>query len=182
MWTFFKTWFILLLTVYQRIYWHGRGRLIFFKCGTDLKIQGTTRWHETWSILSTVPRNTTHHQTNLVNQTTWYLKFVHFCINGSHFNSTLMCFQVMLFYSIRQAVQCLHIFLHPFINYIIFFLQLCLLFQSSSTNPFSPTSPLIPSAKVSLGLSHFLLPGGRHFITSFGNLPPSILKWCCFES
>jgi hypothetical protein len=31
---------------------------------------------------------------------------------------------------------------------------------------------------MSLGLSCFLLPGGRHFITSFGNLPSSIL-WTC---
>jgi hypothetical protein len=31
---------------------------------------------------------------------------------------------------------------------------------------------------VSLGLPRFLLPGGRHFITSFGNLPSSIL-WTC---
>jgi hypothetical protein len=28
---------------------------------------------------------------------------------------------------------------------------------------------------VSLGLPRFLLPGGRHFITCFGNLPSSIL-------
>jgi hypothetical protein len=27
---------------------------------------------------------------------------------------------------IQQAAQCVHIFLRPFINYIIFFLQLCL--------------------------------------------------------
>ena len=50
---------------------------------------------------------------------------------------------------------------------------------------FSPISPLIPSAQVSLGLPRFLLPGGRHFITSFGNLPSSILwtcpyHWSCF--
>ena len=50
-------------------------------------------------------------------------------------------------------------------NYIIFFLQ------SSSVNPFSPISHLFPSAQVSLGLPSFLLPGGLHFITSFGNLP-----------
>jgi hypothetical protein len=31
---------------------------------------------------------------------------------------------------------------------------------------------------VSLGLPRFLLPDGRHFITSFGNLPSSIL-WTC---
>jgi hypothetical protein len=76
---------------------------------------------------------------------------------------------------IQQAAQCVHIFLRPFINYIIFFLQLCLSFQSSSINPFSPISPLIPSAQVSVGLPRFLLPGGRHFITYFGNLPSSIL-------
>ena len=44
--------------------------------------------------------------------------------------------------------------------------------------PFSPISPLIPSAQVSLGLPRFLLPGGHHFITSFGNFPPFIL-WTC---
>jgi hypothetical protein len=52
----------------------------------------------------------------------------------------------------------------PIINYVIFFLQLCLSFQSSSTNSFPPISPLIPSAQVSLGLPRLLLPGGRHFI------------------
>jgi hypothetical protein len=62
-----------------------------------------------------------------------------------------------------------------FDHYIIFFLQLFLSFQSSSINPFSPISPLIPSIQVSLGLPRFLLPGGRHFITSYGNLPSSIL-------
>jgi hypothetical protein len=36
----------------------------------------------------------------------------------------------------------------------------------------------IPSAQVSLGLSSFLLPDGRHFITPFGSLPSSIL-WTC---
>jgi hypothetical protein len=63
-------------------------------------------------------------------------------------------------------VQCFHIFLRPFNNYeyIIFFLQLLLSFQSSSINPFSPISPLTPSAQVSLGLPRFLLHGGRHFI------------------
>jgi hypothetical protein len=49
-----------------------------------------------------------------------------------------------------------------FHNYIIFFLQLFLSFHSSSNNPFSPISPLIPSAQVSLGLPRFLLPGGRY--------------------
>ena len=73
----------------------------------------------------------------------------------------------------------------PIDNYSIFFLQLLLSFQSSSINPFSPISPLIPSAQLSLGLPRFLLPGGRHFITSFGNLPSSILwtcpyHWSCF--
>jgi hypothetical protein len=67
---------------------------------------------------------------------------------------------------IQHAVQSVHIFLRSFINYIIFFLQLCLSFQSSSTNPFSPIGYLIPSAQVSLGLLRFLLPGGRHFICS----------------
>ena len=66
----------------------------------------------------------------------------------------------------------------PIYNYIIFFLQLLLSFQSSSINPFSPISPLIHSAQLSLGLPRFLLPSGRHFVTSFGNLPSSIL-WTC---
>jgi hypothetical protein len=46
---------------------------------------------------------------------------------------------------------------------------------SDFINPFSPISPLIPSGQVSFGLPRFLLPGGHHFITSFGNLPSSIL-------
>ena len=67
----------------------------------------------------------------------------------------------------------------------IFFLHLSLSFQSSSINPFSPISLLIASAQVILGLPRFLLPGGLHFITSFGNLPSSILwtcpyHWSCF--
>ena len=37
---------------------------------------------------------------------------------------------------------------------------------------------LIPSAQVALGLPRFLLPGGLHSITFFGNLPSSIL-WTC---
>ena len=50
---------------------------------------------------------------------------------------------------------------------------------------YSPISPLIPSAQLTLGLPRFLLPGGRHFITSFGNLPSSTLwtcpyHWSCF--
>jgi len=60
---------------------------------------------------------------------------------------------------IQQAVQCFHISLRPFNNYITFFVQFLLSFQSSSIDPFSPISPLIPSAQVSLGLPHFLLPG-----------------------
>jgi hypothetical protein len=79
---------------------------------------------------------------------------------------------------IKQAVQCFHIFLRPFNNYIIFFLQLFLSFQSSSINLFPPISPLIPYVQVSLGLPRFLLPGGRHFTTSFGNFLSSIL-WIC---
>jgi len=58
-----------------------------------------------------------------------------------------------------------------FNNYIIFFLQLLLSFQSSSTDPFSPISPLILSTQVSLSLPRFLVPGGRHFIITFGNFP-----------
>ena len=76
------------------------------------------------------------------------------------------------------ALQCFHIFLRPFNNYIIFFLQLPLSFQSSSINPFSPISPLIPTAQVSLGLPRFLLPHGHHIITSFDNRSSSIL-WTC---
>ena len=76
---------------------------------------------------------------------------------------------------IQQAVQCVHIFLRTFDNYIIFSLQLSLSFQSPSINPFSPISPLIPSAQVRLRLPHFLLPGERHFITCFGSLPSPIL-------
>ena len=79
---------------------------------------------------------------------------------------------------IYQAVQCFHISLRPFNKYIIFFLHFLLSFQSSSINLFSPISPLIPSAQVSLGLPRFLLPVGRHFITSFDSLPSSIL-WTC---
>ena len=62
----------------------------------------------------------------------------------------------------------------PAPNYSMF-LQLFLSFQSSSINSFSPISPLIPSAQLRLCLPRFLLPGGRHFITSFGNLPYSTL-------
>jgi hypothetical protein len=58
---------------------------------------------------------------------------------------------------------------------------LLLSFQSSSINPFSPISPPIPSAQVRLGLTHFLLPGGHHFINSFGKLPPSILQTCRYR-
>jgi len=66
-------------------------------------------------------------------------------------------------------------------NYSIFFVQLLLSFQSSSINPFSTISPLIPPAQVRLGLPRFLLPGGRHFITSFSNLPSSILETCPYH-
>jgi len=40
-----------------------------------------------------------------------------------------------IYLSIWQTVHCFHIFLRPFNNYIIFFLQLLLSFQSSSINP-----------------------------------------------
>ena len=63
---------------------------------------------------------------------------------------TYVC--VYIYIIIQQVVQCFHIFLRPFGNYSIFFLQLLLSFQSSSINPFSPISPLIPSAQVRLGL------------------------------
>jgi hypothetical protein len=50
---------------------------------------------------------------------------------------------IIIIIIIQQAVQSVHIFLRPFINYeyIIFFLQLCLSFQSSFTNPFLPLVP-----------------------------------------
>ena len=74
----------------------------------------------------------------------------------------------------------IYIYIYIYNNYtsFIFFLQLFLSFQFSSVNPFSPISPLIPSAQISLGLPCFLLPGGHHFILSFGSLPSSIL-WTC---
>ena len=60
---------------------------------------------------------------------------------------------------IYQAVRRFHIFLRPLNTYSIFFLHSSLSFQSSSTSPFSPISPRIPSAQVSLGhlVSFFLL-------------------------
>ena len=45
---------------------------------------------------------------------------------------------IIIIIIIQQSVQCSHIFLRPFNNYNIFFLQLPLPFQSSSINPFSP--------------------------------------------
>ena len=42
--------------------------------------------------------------------------------------------------------------------------------------PFPPISPLIPSARVRLGLPRFLLPGGRHFITSLFQLMHTIIE------
>ena len=72
------------------------------------------------------------------------------------------CIIIIIIVVIQQAVQCFHIFLRPYNGYRIFHLQLCLSLQSSSASPFSP----IPSAQVSLGLPRFLLPAGRHFITS----------------
>ena len=88
-------------------------------------------------------------------------------------------FSIYLF--ILKVLQCFHIFLRQFNNHNIFFLQLFLSFQSSSISPFSPIIPLIPSSQVSLGVQSFLLPGGRHFITSFGNLPSSILLTCPYH-
>jgi len=76
---------------------------------------------------------------------------------------------------IYQAVRRFHIFLRPLNTYSIFFLRSSLSFQSSSTSPFSPISPRIPSAQLCLGLPRFLLPGGFHFIACFGSLPSSIL-------
>jgi len=46
-------------------------------------------------------------------------------------------FVFLIIYLFYQAVQCFHIFLRPFNNYIIFFLHFLLSFQSSSNNPFS---------------------------------------------
>ena len=43
--------------------------------------------------------------------------------------------------------------------------------RRQTVNPFSPISLLIPSAQVTLGLPRFLLLGGLHFITCFGNPP-----------
>jgi hypothetical protein len=76
-------------------------------------------------------------------------------------------YSFFIYLFIYQAVQCFHIFLRPFNNYTIFFLQLLLLFQPSSTTPFSPISPPIPSSPKSLGLPRCLFPSGRHFVTSF---------------
>ena len=61
---------------------------------------------------------------------------------------------------------------------IIFFLQLPLSFQSSSINPFSPQQSSYPFRPGTFGFPRFLLPGGLHFIISFGSLPSSIL-WTC---
>src|SRR5215510_6438384 len=90
-------------------------------------------------------------------------------------------YNVSTYLFIYQAVQCFHIFLRPFSYYVIFFLHLLLSFQSSSVNPFSSIIPLIPSAQVNLGLPRFLLPDGRHFSTSFGSLPSSILWTCPYD-
>ena len=71
---------------------------------------------------------------------------------------------INIFIIIIYQVRRFHIFLRPFDNYLIFFFHLSLSFLSSSVNPFSPISPLIPSAQVALGLPRLLLPGGLHFI------------------
>src|SRR5215510_14145538 len=83
-----------------------------------------------------------------------------------------MIIYLFIYLFIYQVVQCFHIFLRPFSNYIIFFLHLLLSFQSSFVNPFSPIIPLIPSGQVSLGLPRFLLPDDSHFSTSSGSPPP----------
>ena len=62
--------------------------------------------------------------------------------------------------------------MRPFDNYLIFFFHMSKSFQSSSINPFSPIDPLILSAQVVLGLPHYLLPGGIHFITFFFVVSP----------
>ena len=73
---------------------------------------------------------------------------------------------------IYQAVRRFHISQRPLNTYSIFFLHSSL---SSSTSPFSPISPRIPFAQLSLGLPRFLLPGGFHFTACFVSLPSSIL-------
>jgi hypothetical protein len=54
-------------------------------------------------------------------------------------------------YYLAGCTKCPHL-PAPIDNYSIFFVQLLLSFQSFSINPFSPISPLISSAQVSLGL------------------------------
>ena len=49
-----------------------------------------------------------------------------------------MYIYIYIYIYTQQVVQCFHIFLHPFDDYVIFFLQLPLSFQSSSINPFRP--------------------------------------------
>ena len=90
-----------------------------------------------------------------------------------HHLSTLVWVVLYLFFlliitTIYQAVQCFHIFLHPFDNYSIFFLQLPLSFQSSSINPFSPISPLIPSNSFQFPLKNLLYTPG---LVHSNNLP-----------
>jgi hypothetical protein len=67
----------------------------------------------------------------------------------------LYCRYIYLFIYLADCTMFPHLPapIKQFDNYIIFFLQLFLSFQSSSINPFSPISPLIPSAQVSLGLA-----------------------------
>jgi hypothetical protein len=77
-----------------------------------------------------------------------------------------------------------HIFLRPFINHIIFFLQLCLSFLSSFTNSFSPINPLIPSAQVSLGLPYTALFTHQwfyHMTYGFLNTWFTYLIWTVFS-
>jgi hypothetical protein len=64
----------------------------------------------------------------------------------------MQVFPYIYYYYYLAGCTMFHIFLRPFDNYNIFFLQLPMSFQSSSINPFSPISPLITSAQVRLDL------------------------------
>jgi hypothetical protein len=94
----------------------------------------------------------------------WYISFL--LIAESE-----ILYIIIIIIIIQQAVQSVHILLLPFIYYTIFPLKLCLSINYSSNKPFSPISPLIPFAQVSLGFPRWLLPAGRLFIACFGNLP-----------
>ena len=83
------------------------------------------------------------------------------CIQLRQRQSALLLLLLLLFsrlYDISTS-SCAHL------TIILSSSSICLSFQSSSINPFSPISPLTPSVQVSLGLPRFLLPGGLHFMT-----------------